>query len=48
MHIVSRDEQFVCYYPQKFSFPLGSSESAIRIEEDTVYLETWVEEGLGC
>jgi len=45
VHIVSQDEQFVCYYPQKFSFPLGSSESAIRIEEDTVYLETWVEEG---
>ena len=45
VHIVSQDEQFICYYPQKFSFPLGSSESAIRIEEDTVYLETWVEEG---
>ena len=39
------DEQFVCYYPQKFSFPLGSSESAIRIEGDKVYLEAWVEEG---
>ena len=21
VHIVSQDEQFVCYYPQKFSFP---------------------------
>lgn len=45
VHIVSQDEQFVCYYPQKFSFPLGSSESAIRIEGDKVYLEAWVEEG---
>lgn len=45
VHIVSQDEQFVCYYPQTFSFPLGSSESAIRIEEDKVYLEAWVEEG---
>lgn len=44
-HIVSQDEQLVCYYPQKFSFPLGSSESAIWIEEDKVYLEAWVEEG---
>lgn len=45
VHIVSQDEQFVCYYPQTFSFPLGSSESAIRIEGDKVYLEAWVEEG---
>ena len=46
MHIVSQDEQFVCYYPQKFSFPLGSSESAIRIEEDKVYLEKYFEESI--
>lgn len=45
VHIVSQDEQFTCYYPQTFSFPLGSSESAIRIEEDKVYLTSWVEEG---
>lgn len=45
VHIVSQDEQFTCYYPQTFSFPLGSSESAIRIEGDKVYLTSWVEEG---
>lgn len=45
IHIISQDDTFQCYYPEKFSFPLGQHESVALIEDGKVYCEVWIEEG---
>ncbi len=45
LYIISQDEEFRCYYPEKISFPLQERESVIFIEDGKIYLEEWVEEG---
>ena len=35
----------VCYYPEKISFPITGHESALFIEDEKIYFESWVEEG---
>ncbi|MBQ6560271.1 MAG: hypothetical protein IJL85_05530 [Erysipelotrichaceae bacterium] len=46
IHVTSQDcERFSCYYPEVFSFPIGSHETAVFIDEKKVYLENWIEEG---
>lgn len=45
VHITSGDDDFVCYYPERFSFTLGAEESVMLIADSKVYLSKWVEEG---
>lgn len=45
VHIVSQNDNFECYYPEKISFPTTNNESAIFIEDNKIYFESWVEEG---
>ena len=45
VHITSQDEEFICYYPEKFSFKMDPHESAILISDGKVYLNRWIEEG---
>ena len=45
VHIVSQDDEFHCYYPERFSFPLSEHESVILMENGKIYCESWVEEG---
>ena len=44
IHITSQRDAFACYYPEKFSFPLGPTETVAAIEGGKVYVEAWVEE----
>ena len=45
VHIVSQGDEFRCYYPEKFSFPLQPNETVCLIEDGKVYIEAWIEEG---
>ena len=45
VHIISDDDEFVCYYPERISFPVQAKETVRMIADHKVYLETWVEEG---
>lgn len=45
VHIISQEDSFVCYYPEKISFPITGHESALFIEDEKIYFESWVEEG---
>ena len=45
VHIISQEDTFVCYYPEKISFPITGLESALFIEDEKIYFESWVEEG---
>lgn len=45
VHIISQEDTFVCYYPEKISFPITGHESALFIEDEKIYFESWVEEG---
>lgn len=45
VHITSGDDDFVCYYPERFSFTPGAEESVMLIADGRVYLSKWVEEG---
>ena len=45
VHIISQEDSFVCYYPEKISFPITGHESALFIEDKKIYFESWVEEG---
>lgn len=45
IHIISQDDKLECYYPEKFSFPIEETESAVFIKDDKIYFEAWVEEG---
>lgn len=38
-------ERFDCYYPERFSLPLGNQESVVLIEDGKVYIDKWIEEG---
>lgn len=44
VHIISQDNTFACYYPERFSFPIGK-QSAMFMEDGKIYFEEWVEEG---
>lgn len=43
-YIISQDDTFTCYYPERFSFSLKPNEVVVHIEEDKVYLNAWIEE----
>ena len=45
VHIISQEDTFVCYYPEKISFPITGHASALFIEDEKIYFESWVEEG---
>ncbi len=45
VHIISQEDTFVCYYPEKISFPITGHESALFIEDEKIYFDSWVEEG---
>ena len=47
VYIVSQEERFECYYPQRISFPKNANESALFIEDSRIYFDAWVEEGWG-
>ena len=44
-HIVSQDDRFSCYYPEKISFPAAEDETVIFMDDGKIYSEKWVEEG---
>lgn len=45
VHIISEDKEFICYYPERFSFSVNPNESVSVIADGKVYLSAWVEEG---
>lgn len=45
VHVISQDEEFRCYYPEKISFPMKGPEAVVLVTDDRVYIEAWVEEG---
>lgn len=45
VHIVSQDDRFVCYYPEKISFPAAKEETVIFMDDGKIYFEKWIEEG---
>ena len=45
VYVVSQDERFECYYPERLSFLKDERETVMMIEDGKVYLERWVEEG---
>ncbi len=45
VHIVSQEDKFECYYPEKIFMPLKPNESVILIENGKIYIEAWIEEG---
>ena len=45
VHIISQDDNFTCYYPEKFSFPREDNESAAFIADGKIYFRAWIEEG---
>lgn len=46
VHIISEDDEVICYYPESFRFSTkDSNESAMIIADKKVYLSAWVEEG---
>lgn len=45
VHIISEDDEFVCYYPEACRFVKESRESACLISDGKVYLSSWTEEG---
>jgi len=45
VHIVSEQDNFECYYPEKISFPKEPNEHAIFMEDGKIYFEAWIEEG---
>ena len=45
VHIISQDDRFECYYPEKISFPMDGREHVMFMEDGKIYLEFWVEEG---
>lgn len=45
VYIASEDEDFICYYPEHFRFPMNPNESVNIIADGKVYLSAWVEEG---
>lgn len=45
IHIISDDDEFVCYYPENFRFSKGVNESVAMISDGKVYFSAWIEEG---
>lgn len=45
VHIISQQDNFECYYPERISFPVAGNESAIFMDEGKIYFEVWIEEG---
>ena len=45
VHIVSQEDYFACYYPEKISFPAENNEHAIFVDDGKIYFEAWVEKG---
>ena len=45
VYITSEDDEFVCYYPERFRFSKITNESVIMIADGKVYFSAWVEEG---
>jgi len=45
VHIISQEDNFECYYPEKISFPIANNEAVVLIEEGKIYFQAWVEEG---
>ena len=43
--IVSQDDDFVCYYPERFRFSRKPNEGISLIADGKVYLSAWIEEG---
>ena len=48
IHIISQDENFTCYFPEKFTFKMNQREAVLHIAGEKVYLCRWVEEGWDC
>ena len=46
VHITSQDYTFKCYYPEKFEIKIEANESVICIDEDRIYINAWIEEGV--
>lgn len=45
VHIISEDDDFICYYPESFRFSKNSNEGVTVIADGKVYLSAWIEEG---
>ena len=45
VHIISQDEELVCYYPRKFHFKMDPQENVLTIDDNKVYLSKWIENG---
>lgn len=45
VHIISEQDNFQCYYPEKISFPTDPNEHAAFMENGKIYFEAWIEEG---
>lgn len=45
IHVISQNETFRCYYPEKISFPRQPHETVCFIEDQKIYFEAFVEEG---
>lgn len=45
VHIISQEDSFECYYPEKTSFRMENNEYAVLIDNGKIYFEAWVEEG---
>ena len=46
VHIISQDESLVCYYPEVFEIKLEPNESVLCINDDRIYINAWIEEGV--
>ena len=45
VHIISEDDEFICYYPECFRFSKNPNEGVTMIADKKVYLSAWIEEG---
>ena len=45
VHVISQEERFECYYPEKISIPMESNEHVVFMEDGRIYFEAWLEEG---
>lgn len=46
LHICSSDINFISYYPKNFELKLTPHQSVIYIDDDKIYVNEWVEEGV--
>lgn len=45
VQIISQQDNFECYYPERISFPVKNNEHAIFMDDGKIYFEVWIEEG---